>query len=1104
MPAWLAVAASIGLGVSLLGPSSAAPTTPEAQAITVGLALTVNSAADTADTSPGDGACDTGADVGGGPECTLRAAIEEANAMPGADSIAFSVGSGVVTIRPGSGLPTITDPVVIDGTTQPGYAEPDGNAMPVVELDGASTGASANGLWISGGGSTVSALVIGGFGGSGILITGAAGNTVVKSHIGTDPVGKAANPNAYGVTIDNSKDHRIGTPTFGWSNVISGNGSGSTPDTGFGVRVIGPMASGNVITDNLIGEKRIGHGDVLDSLPNRGGILIDNAPDNTVGGPSGGNHILGNLGTGVLVRNAGATRNLVVGNCAGCAHQAADTNSEWDIRVEGAPGNTIRDNRINFGAASGQIRVEGAGASGNVIEGNEVSGRWGWGDPPAAIVISDAPDTLVGGETPGTGNSVGYGGPCVIVTGAGSTGTRVIGNGFGTCRDAGVWVETDGVNVSRNGFSMNEVGIRIRGDHAIVRGNSVLNSGFHQQTGQSFASAIGIWVEGDDALIGGTGSGEGNLVSGSFPMGFSSQGGVGIRVDGARVEMAGNRIGTNAAGTAQYHAQFVNQSPPYNSFDVYGNQGRGIQVYGADAVIGGTTVGLPCTGSCNLISGNEGGIFLMASNAVIEGNRIGTDIEGTAKIGNARGSYQGPGIEISRGGGHRIGGDALGAGNIITGNSPGISISDSAFDLIRGNSIYDNGPGLGIDLLESFAYGVTANDPADADEGANRLQNYPVIELAVEDFGVVVEGTLDSRASAAYTVDFFSLPSCAPSGFGEGDHPRGRVQITTDSAGLARFSTLLPSYAGDRYVTATATDADGNTSEFSACFTIDLSPAADAGPDQTASLLGPTVAVTLDGTASTDDDGDPLTYTWWGDFIESDASGPTPTVTFDHLGGHLIHLQVSDGRGGSDTDSLTVTVIRPVQSIDFGLLPDRTYGAEPFTALAVATSGLPVTFGSETPIVCTVSGTTVTLLAAGSCRIKATQPGDAEWQPAAPVVRSFTIGYDVSNVYPPSKTRIRSGSTLPVKFSLTDASGRPIPAPVAAAIGCPAATVTLDDGAPVCATYDAIRDLFQANIKTPKGLPVGTRHLLVVQVVTATGGTTVVVARAEVSVTIVR
>jgi hypothetical protein len=82
---------------------------------------------------------------------------------------------------------------------------------------------------------------------------------------------------------------------------------------------------------------------------------------------------------------------------------------------------------------------------------------------------------------------------------------------------------------------------------------------------------------------------------------------------------------------------------------------------------------------------------------------------------------------------------------------------------------------------------------------------------------------------------------------------------------------------------------------------------------------------------------------------------------------------------------------QPDQSIDFGTLSDRTLGEPPFTLSASASSGLPVAFAVTTPTICTVAGNQVTLLAVGLCSITATQEGNATYNPATPVVRSFLV-----------------------------------------------------------------------------------------------------------------
>ncbi|HEV3472301.1 MAG TPA: CSLREA domain-containing protein, partial [Actinomycetota bacterium] len=109
--------------------------------------LTVDSTGDAADSSPGDGTC--GVPNGG---CTLRAAIQESNALAGADLINFSIG-GTPSITVLSELPAIADAVTVDGTSQPGFT-----GSPVVELSGGNT--VTNGLTIQSGDVSVRGLVI--------------------------------------------------------------------------------------------------------------------------------------------------------------------------------------------------------------------------------------------------------------------------------------------------------------------------------------------------------------------------------------------------------------------------------------------------------------------------------------------------------------------------------------------------------------------------------------------------------------------------------------------------------------------------------------------------------------------------------------------------------------------------------------------------------------------------------------------------------------------------------------------------------------------------------------------------------------------------------
>src|SRR5829696_7786287 len=150
---------------------------------------------------------------------SLRQAIVDANATAGLDTIGFSIGSGVQTISPLSPLPVVTDPVIIDGTTQPGFA-----GTPIIVLNGTSvTTGSGVGLWIDAGSSTVSGLAIGNFTNGPAIVLATNGNNVIKgNHIGLDVTGSVRRQNNRGVSISSS-NNIVGGTTVADRNVISGS-----------------------------------------------------------------------------------------------------------------------------------------------------------------------------------------------------------------------------------------------------------------------------------------------------------------------------------------------------------------------------------------------------------------------------------------------------------------------------------------------------------------------------------------------------------------------------------------------------------------------------------------------------------------------------------------------------------------------------------------------------------------------------------------------------------------------------------------------------------------------------------------------------------------
>jgi CSLREA domain-containing protein len=322
--------------------------------------FTVNSTGDGADSNTGDGVCNDGAG-----NCTLRAAIQQANATSGADTIAFQIpGSGVRTIAPATALPTVTDLTVIDGYTQPGaspntLAEGD-NAVLLVELSGASAGSPGglllNGLSISAGRCVVRGLVINRFSGAGISLTVAGENLVEGNFIGTNAAGTSAAPNANGISINSTTSlgnaNVVGGTSPAARNVISGNG-------GFGLNVFGSAGAtriqGNYIGTDAAGAAKLGNGSH--------GVLI-NTTANVVGGTAAGarNVISGNGQAGVMLQpNISTANNTVQGNYIGT-----------DAAGTAALGNHFVGVWINFGASNTVGGAEAAAA--NVISGNDASG----------------------------------------------------------------------------------------------------------------------------------------------------------------------------------------------------------------------------------------------------------------------------------------------------------------------------------------------------------------------------------------------------------------------------------------------------------------------------------------------------------------------------------------------------------------------------------------------------------------------------------------------------------------------------------------------------------------------------------------------------------
>jgi CSLREA domain-containing protein len=342
-----------------------------AAAAASGATFVVDSVGDEPDDNTADNVCHTAVNT-----CTLRAAIQQSNATAGPDVIHFAIsGSGVQVIQPASALPSLTDPVTIDGYSQPG-ASPNtqanrSNAVLLIEIDGSASGAGASGLTISTTGCTIKGLEIVRFSASGIWIDATAGgaaggHTIQGNWIGMLPDGNTrAGNGAFGIFI-RSPNNLVGGPNPGERNAIEGAGGDPLAAQIKFQGDLGASIQGNVVQGNYIGTDVLGFttypppnaasGIVVQSgTAGEGGVIIG-------GTAAGSGNIIGGLQFyGVEIQSSPCTvttSNVVV------AGNGIGMNLE-PFRVDNGYGGV----HLGCGATNNTIGGTSAGA-GNVIAFN--------------------------------------------------------------------------------------------------------------------------------------------------------------------------------------------------------------------------------------------------------------------------------------------------------------------------------------------------------------------------------------------------------------------------------------------------------------------------------------------------------------------------------------------------------------------------------------------------------------------------------------------------------------------------------------------------------------------------------------------------------------
>jgi gliding motility-associated-like protein len=572
--------------------------------------------------------------------------------------------------------PGINGPVFIHNN----FIGPDGTGMVIP------TGAPANnGIEISGGinhfvgGSSKEELnVISGHN-EAITIASSMGsiNTAISGNfIGTDATGVGIIGNAEGIILDVGTDGlKIGGVLTSEFNVISGNGNN-------GIVIYSFAAGGPIdITGNIIGL------DVSGTVPlgNGIGINLDGATGIAIGdGTFAGRNI-------ISANNIGIEINSPAGGFSNIVHNYVGVNINGD-HSPNAVGNLTGINVIGS-AAGASVVIGNSAGQGNVISGNG-----------EGIVV----DNTVDYDVDIYGNIIGLA----------ASGLDSLLNGS-HLQQIGITINTPNlIDVgnsssfgSRNIITGNDIGVEINGDNQVIHNAIIgLDKDGNDINIAQRGNHVGIEVNANAILIGGTDVASRNFISNNVSDGIYLNSGTGIN------SIFNNYIGTDTLGLAPY-----------------GN-GLGIIVdNSSNNFIGGNTAA-----EGNVISANgEQGILIvgaLAQDNSVHGNYIGTDVTGTSPLGNGQ---EGILIEIDASG-NLVGGGVAANVNVISGNAgAGVMLSSDA----NSNNVFNNI--IGADVSGTLPIpndvGVVIDDANTNTIGSNVANNGNVISANTVD-GVEIFG----------------------------------------------------------------------------------------------------------------------------------------------------------------------------------------------------------------------------------------------------------------------------------------------------------------------------------------------------------------------------
>lgn len=772
-----------------------------------------------------DGVCDTA-------HCSLREAIHAANARPGPQTISFNIplanpaAMQAPVIQLTNGLPSILDPVTIDGSSQPGKGW--------IVLDGSNAGPAAHGLLLDTTQCFISKLAIHSFSKDGIHIFEGGRHTLNDLHVGTDVVGtnRLGNHGA-GIRIIASPNNTItGGADFFRGTLISGN-------VAEGIRIEDGLSVSNRIANATIGL------DDFDRPLSNGvaGIHLINAHSTEItncivsGNPETGIRMVGLDDARIVDCRVGLwrTQSDPFGPRPGPTVVNARVGiSLFDchgVIIGGSPGNSVTADEV-------AIRIERG--SGNRVEGNSIGSSLRPGlvnRPHFGVQIENSVRNFIGGQTPVTGSAPGnrFSGNNIAVALNGSTadGNVVRGNLFGGPLDVS-----------------NEIGVRCSAPESIIGGETKADSNvFFMEADTSslpITSSIGILVSSIDA--------RGTLILGNqlkAEPGKSGRHGTGILLSST----ADIRIG----GPSSHPGR-----PPGN---VVGGFSSGIVL--------SSTIG--CSIQGNLAgavpdepnsTANNNGVSLVASSA----NRIGGDEPAAANViaGNAGIGVTVRGDNMSGAEANRIMGNFIGVASDGKTSAPnrshGIELGWRAFRNLVGLSPNPARGGRANLIAHNEGDGIHINvalAPSDSIESRNLISRnrifanggsgirsasqgrFPLGEQTIVDvFSALADGNLRStaitrlrglRKGGVYRLEFYQNDSCDNSGAGEGQHYLASHDFLAVAEEQNVIVPLGAEHPSGRILTALLLDDRDNTSEFSACFKVE--PPVDSDGDSVADRI---------------------------------------------------------------------------------------------------------------------------------------------------------------------------------------------------------------------------------------------------------------------------